>query len=41
VKRKVHQQKYQDREEILQQIMGAADCIRGNDKIIEKAINSL
>jgi hypothetical protein len=37
----VNQQKLQASEELLQQIMESADCIRGNDEMIRRATNSL
>jgi hypothetical protein len=37
----VNQQKLPAGEELLQQIMESADCIRGNDEMIRRATNSL
>jgi hypothetical protein len=37
----VNQQKLRTSEELVQQIMESADCIRGNDEMIRRATNSL
>jgi hypothetical protein len=37
----VYWQKLQASEELLQEIMAPADCIRGNDEMIRRATNSV